>query len=243
MAFAAITLGGIIGSFLTMASYRLPMGESWNGRSRCKNCQQTIKARHLIPIASWLLARGKSGCCGQRISGRYPAIEILTIISFLIIFFTNGLIINAAFLILLACLLILIVVIDFENQIILDSLNIALAISGLAYAFWHGDTVLYNLLAGIVLGSIAYLSAIFMDKWLGRESLGGGDIKFLAAAGIWTGLSVLPWLLILGGMIGIILGLIWQKIKKSAVFPFGPALCAALFILVIWRDWFAALLS
>lgn len=238
---AVFCLGLIIGSFLTMASWRLPRKMPWTGRSKCV-CGQDIKNIFLVPVLGWVLQQGRAACCGNKIPIRYPLIELTTGLIYAFIACRYGFTVEALLLLIFSAILILMIIIDLEHQLLLDSLNIALAANALLWIVAQNGNVMLNGLAGLFLAAVAYATALGVEKFMKKEALGGGDIKFMFVAGLWLGWALIPWFFILSGIAGIIFGVLWKSFLKQAVFPFGPALCTALFILVTGRDWFLMLL-
>lgn len=242
-----IVLGLILGSFIGMASWRLPLRESWSGRSRCPACKRQLTAFDLIPVLSYFLARGRC-TCGAKISPRYPIIETATAILCAITLAKFGLTWTGALGLLFVMLLMLIVVIDWEHFIIPDRLVIILFLMGLLWR-WAREGVWYapflGVGAGVMLFLTAFLAAFIVERMNETESLGGGDLKLLFAAGAWVGFPSIPILLFLSGIYGVLFYLLWKKINLPAqqsadvpfgAFPYGPAICAAMFTCVMLED-------
>ncbi len=247
-------LGAILGSFIGMASYRWPRKESWGGRSKCPTCGRTLGVADLVPIVSWFFARAKC-TCGAPISARYPVIEAATALLSALVLAEFGWTIAGALAVVLVVLVMLIIVIDWENFIIPDKLVIILFLVGLVWRWQVEGTWLAPLLglgAGVMLFLTAFLAAFIVERINETESLGGGDLKLLFAAGPWVGFQILPLLLILSGVFGILFYLLWRKInlpaKQSAdvpfgAFPYGPAICAAMLACVLLEQWVLKLFS
>lgn len=250
-------IGLCLGSFATALSWRLPRGESILyadkkkkdgkfSRSRCPSCKNDLAVRDLVPVLSWLYYRGKCRRCGAKIGARYPLIELgcgALCIAFALRF---GITPPLAALMMLAPAIVAIIAIDLEHYIIPDALNIALAVFGVLAFILAGlgadDMRAYimeyapRMLAGVLIyGGMAWgLRAIF--GWLmKREPLGLGDVKFFAAAGLWLGFELLPAFLMISGVGGIVLGLIWRAATGSREFPFGPSLVLAFTVCLLWR--------
>ncbi len=223
-----IMLGLCIGSFLNVVISRLPDGTSLAmPPSSCPVCKNRIKFYDNIPVVSFLVLRGSCRYCGSKISWQYPIIEIITGVLFGYLYIRSGYTLNLLFDFIFVSVLICVFMIDLKHEIIPDSLNLFLGISGLAMVFMTSDLSLantgYGFLAG---GGILFLIALV-------GPMGGGDIKYMAAAGIWLGLfpTILSVLLafILGGGIGILLIITKVKGRKDYV-PFGPFLVMGSFI-------------
>lgn len=250
-------IGLCLGSFATALAWRLPRGESVLyadkdkkdgkfSRSRCPSCKNDLAVRDLVPVFSWLYYRGKCRQCGAKIGARYPLIELACgalCVAFALRF---GITPPLAALMMLAPAIVAIIAIDLEHYIIPDALNITLAVTGVlafalaapgapdvsAYFTAHAPQMA---IGAAIYGGVAWgLRAAF--GWLmKREPLGLGDVKFFAAAGLWLGFELFPAFLMLSGIGGIVLGLIWRVATGSREFPFGPALVLAFTICLLWR--------
>jgi len=240
--------GSLIGSFIGMASYRLPRKQSWAGRSKCPGCARTLGVLDLIPILSYFLHRGRCRQCDAKISARYPAIEIVTAILSALVLAQFGWTLLSVLGLIFVLLLMLIIVIDWETFIIPNQLVLILFLVGLAWR-WARDGAWYapflGIGTGVMLFLTAFLAAFIVERINETESLGGGDLKLLFTGGPWVGFPMLPVLLILSGLYGVLFYLLWKKMdmpaKQSAdvpfgAFPYGPAICAAMFTCVIIED-------
>lgn len=230
-------LGLSVGSFITLASWRMPRGESIVlPPSRCPACTKTLGVRDLVPVLSWLCARGKCRHCGIKIHWRYPALELATVTAFLFIYAQYGFAPQALALALMATLLLIMIAVDFEHYIIPDTINIGLFLLGVAYGLLIGTSwqqMLTGTLLGLTLGLALRYGYYFLRK---REGLGLGDVKFFAAAGVWLGLEPFVAFLFFSGAFGVATALAWRALGQGERFPFGPALAAALFLCVAWPD-------
>jgi prepilin signal peptidase PulO-like enzyme (type II secretory pathway) len=225
-------LGLVFGSFATALCHRLPRGlPIVNDRSRCPHCRTTLGAVDLLPVFSWLLSRGRCRHCGEPISWRYPVIEAVMAALFLLAWWrSEGDLIVAALLALTALGLVVIVVVDLEEGIIPDAVLLGLLPLAVAWR-WRVDADWLDAGLGAALGFLLTLAVrIGFRAWRRKEGLGLGDVKFLGVAGIYVGLSGLGGFLLLSGLLGLVLGLGWRWSGRGAVFPFGPALCAALLL-------------
>jgi len=229
---AAFLAGACLGSFINVLIHRLPREEESIVRpgSRCPACGRPIKPWENIPILSFLFLRGKCAGCGNRISWRYPAVELLTAVGFALIAWGDGigfpLLRDAVFF----SLLVPIVFIDIDHRIIPDELSLGGLMAGLALAFLPGGAWRQSLLGAVVGGGILYATAALYEKATGREGMGGGDVKLLAMIGAFLGWKGAVLTIFLGSLLGVAGG-VWAMRKgqeglKTAI-PFGPYLCVA----------------
>ncbi len=233
----AALLGLLLGSFASLIVYRWPRGEPVvTGHSRCTNCGHDLGVTDLIPVVSYALSRGKCRYCKVAISARYPIIEIIMAILFLLALVAAGPGLRTIILCLLAVGLVIITFIDLEFQIIPDEASLALAGTGIAYHALS-DTRIDTFIsagAGALAGfAIAWLLRIAFQRMKGREALGFGDVKFFAVAGLWTGINGLADFMMISGLAGIVFAAAWRWRGGDAVFPFGPALAAGLYTVVL----------
>jgi leader peptidase (prepilin peptidase) / N-methyltransferase len=231
-------IGAVVGSFLTLASYRIPRNENIvTGRSRCPVCQNNLGVRDLIPLLSWLKYKAACRQCGTKISIRYPLIELATAVAFAIIYLQQGISPYAFILMGLAAGLILMIAVDLEHYIIPDSVHFWLAFLALAklilvpgvWSDWI--TALAGTLVGLGIGLLMHYGYYALRK---RHGLGLGDVKFFAVAGLWLGAIGLIPFFVLAGLLGIAHGMLWKKLGKGPMFPFGPSLAVSLFLCVVF---------
>lgn len=244
-----IPLGLCLGSFATAMIARIPAGKSWIAssskleRSACPHCGHTLSVLDLIPLLSWLCLRGKCRYCRHKIGSRYPAIELVTLLFCLAAYTSWGLSAFGIILIFAVPFIIAMIVIDIEHMILPDQLQIILYGMGLVaiVAEWYAsagrsgflETLGMALASSFIFFLLAWLLAKGGKFFLKREALGMGDVKFFAVAGLWLGIINLPAFLILAGAGGVIMGLYWKFILKKQLFPFGPALISACFLLLL----------
>ena len=246
----AALLGAVLGSFLNCAAGRLAKEESFlHGRSRCPVCGHPLGAADLVPVLSWLLLGGKCRYCRAKISPRYVLTELcfaaLTVLCLLRFDLT---ILCLRYWIFLCCLFCLSLV-DLEARIIPNgALLIAVGAWGLAepFLFRSWTAVLGHLTAGAVyLGGLLLLSLV-MDRLLGRESLGGGDIKLFGVVGLYLGLLPTMFALILACVLGLAANLPRQSGRREP-FPFGPWIAAAAALTLFCGDplvlWYLGLMG
>ena len=231
--FFILAVGLTFGSFVTLASYRLPRSEDIVIKpSRCPKCDTKLQFFDLWPVLSWVLTHGKCRHCHIPVSVRYPLTEIATASMFLLVYFCYGLTIHSALLALLWVALMVMIVVDLEHYIIPDQVHYVLLPFGLGYQLYSGtsfDDVLRGFLFGAGIGLALHYGYRHLRK---KEGLGFGDVKFFAIAGIWLGFRPFIPFLFFSGIFGVITGLVWRALKKGPIFPFGPALAVALYACV-----------
>lgn len=232
----AVLLGLVFGSFASAMTYRIPRHVSWvSQRSACPSCGHALGFPDLIPLFSWVFLRGRCRHCRAAIGWRYPAIELATLALCLLVFGFYGF--SWAALVLMAAMpfLVALAAIDLEYMILPDQLNIILGALGLVFVAVSGQPVLYAVLAGVFYAGLVFAVGWVLTKILKKDALGFGDVKFFAAAGIWLGIALLPVFLILSGVFGVGIGIVWKYILKKDIFPFGPALIASLVACMVFH--------
>ncbi|WP_430793435.1 prepilin peptidase [Azonexus hydrophilus] len=255
-------LGLCVGSFLNVVIYRLPkmMEQDWQlqcaelrgetpstatpfnlarPRSRCPHCGHSISALENIPLLSYLLIlRGKCSACGARISLRYPLVEILTgaLSAYAVWHFGPG--ITAVGAMLLIWALIALTFIDLDTQLLPDSITLPLLWLGLAFNLESTYTDLPSAVIGAMAGYLALWSVFWLFKLAtGKEGMGYGDFKLLAALGAWLGWQMLPAIILLSSVVGALAGIlliILARHGRNVPIPFGPYLAAAGLIALFW---------
>jgi leader peptidase (prepilin peptidase)/N-methyltransferase len=211
-------------------------------RSRCPHCGHTITALQNIPIVSFLLLRGKCTACGQSISWRYPIVELSTGILSVIVIWHFGPSAAGFAALGLTWTLIALAVIDFDKQILPDVVTLPLIWVGLLLNLYLDP--LFTPLRSAVIGAIAgYLSlwAVFHIFRLltGKEGMGYGDFKLFAAFGAWLGWQDLPLIILLASLVGAVTGItaiIVLGRDRHLPIPFGPFLCAAAWIALLYGN-------
>ena len=234
-------MGIFIGSFLNVCIYRIPYNQSIVAPgSHCYNCSTPLKPFDLIPIISYVFLRGKCRYCGSHISIRYPMVELLTGIIFLLLFYKYSFSIMYYFLIALVCILLCIAFIDYDHLIIPDELILFGFVLGLMYKlvlyFFNLQYIkpIYSLLGILVGGGLFLLIAI-----ISKGGMGGGDIKLMGMLGFWFGwkdillISLLSF--IIGSLVSIFLLLMKFKNRKDAI-PFGPFIIISTFIVLFFSE-------
>jgi leader peptidase (prepilin peptidase)/N-methyltransferase len=229
----------IIGSFLGVLIRRLPAGEPvMLDRSRCEACRRVLSPRDLVPIASYLLLRGRCRVCGAKIAPFHLAVEFAAIAVAAI----SGAICPDGATLCATCglgwTLLALGWIDWRAFILPDALTLPLVLAGLAATFWLQPETLTAHAAAAALGYLLFRAIAWGYRRLrGRDGLGEGDAKLMAAAGAWVGLTALSSVLLGGALLTLAAGLIsalWRGrgLRATTRLPFGPGLCAALWI--VW---------
>ena len=262
----------MIGSFLNVVIYRLPlmMQRDWHEqcddlskepapdlpegkfnlvvpRSRCPSCGAPIKAWQNIPVLSYLLLGAHCSNCRQSISVRYPLVETLTAILAAICAWHFGFGWEALMAIGLTCVLVVISLIDFDHQIIPDSIVMPLLWVGLTMSLFHplagADTLFISpqdAIVGAVAGYLSLWSVYQLFKLVtGKEGMGYGDFKLLAALGAWLGWQALPTIILMSAVVGAVIGIaliVFRGRDRQIPIPFGPYLAAAGWIVMLWGE-------
>ena len=231
-------LGLVFGSFVSALSYRYPNGISvMKGRSFCPKCKHQISWYDNIPLLSFLLLGGKCRSCKRHISWRYPAIELITALGFMLIGMTfQGTTLQGAYSIFIFLILELIFIIDLEHQIIPDSfIFLGLFLSLVFSLVTNHQSPITNLFSGFLAASLLMLIHLFTR---GR-GMGLGDVKFAVLGGMIVALNLsLIWLFLAfltGGFIGIIL-ILGKKAGLKDKIAFGPFLVISIPITLIWGE-------
>lgn len=237
-------IGAIIGSFLNVCIYRMPRAKSIvSPGSRCVNCGAPIKWYENIPLLSYLLLKGKCSSCKKPISIRYFIVELLTAVMFTLLFAKFGLTLDLLFLLILACGLIVATFIDFEYQLIPDSVSFGGLAIGLLSGVLKGSFL--NSLAGALIGAISIYLTGAVGKIIFRKKLkeinedsamGFGDVKFLAMIGAFLGWQKVLLVFFLAPFFGAAVGIILKVKYKMETIPYGPYLSLAAVIVMLWGD-------
>lgn len=217
--------GLVMGSFMTVVAHRVPRGESIVGpRSRCPGCGTTIAAYDNIPVVSWLLLRGRSRCCGERISARYPLTELaLGLLYALTVLVLWGDPAEIALGLVFVSVLVVVTVTDLERRIIPNAVLLWGAAAGLAIlAATDASKLPEHVGAGLAAGGLLLLAALAYPRGMGM-----GDVKLAAVMGLFLGRAVGPALLVAllaGSLVGIGLMLRHGAGARKTAIPFGPFL-------------------
>jgi leader peptidase (prepilin peptidase)/N-methyltransferase len=251
---SAFVLGLVIGSFLNVVIYRLPIMLDREWRAQAAEvlatplpAQAPIKAWQNIPLVSWLALRGRCAACATRISVRYPLVELTTGVLSLIVAWHFGFGASALCALLVTWTLIALTGIDIDHQLLPDSLTLTLMWAGLLAAIFVGPA------QGVALpvspqDAIIGAGAGYLSLWLvyhlfklvtGKEGMGYGDFKLFAALGAWLGWKLLPLIILLSAATGAVLGILMILLRgrdRAAPMPFGPYLAAAGWLAMMYGD-------
>ena len=255
----------MIGSFLNVVIHRLPimLEREWQAeyhsyfapdeeavaperynlmvpRSACPHCGHTITALENIPLLSWLWLKGRCRDCQAPISARYPLVELLTALLSVAVamVITPGWGTLAA--LLLTWVLVALTFIDLDKMLLPDQLTLPLLWGGLLFNLAGGFAPLADAVIGAMAGYLVLWSLYWAFKLLtGKEGMGYGDFKLLAALGAWLGWQALPIILLLSSLVGAVIGIsliALQKHHQGKPIPFGPYLAIAGWIALLWGD-------
>jgi len=234
IAVALFSFGLCIGSFANVCIHRLPKKESVVFPvSHCTACSAPVRPFDNIPVLSYLILGGKCRDCKNSISAIYPIIEVITALLILAGFFKFGLTFDFLVYLVLAPALVIITAIDIEHQIIPDVITLPGIVLGLA-AGSYSIGILNSFLGFLLGGGLFYLLAVFSNG-----GMGGGDIKYIAAAGALVGWQKVLLIIFIGAFLGSFVGLfqmfIQKKTRKSLI-PFGPFLAVATLITLFYGN-------
>lgn len=240
LAFAFI-YGMVLGSFTNVCIYRIPEKISlWAPPSTCPGCGYQIKWYDNIPVISYILLGGKCRKCKTAISMQYPMVEMLSGFIVALIYLKLGLSYDVLFLSAIVVVLITIAAIDFKTMIIPNGTVIALIIIGglytLARIIFPSEFVLPITWLEALIGFFAASVPLFIVAVLSKGGMGGGDIKLMAAAGLFLGWKGILVAMITGSLIGAIVSLTliaMKKKKRKDMIPFGPFLCLGILVAAI----------
>jgi leader peptidase (prepilin peptidase)/N-methyltransferase len=261
----ALALGLCIGSFLNVVIHRLPkmMEREWREqcaelagkpaapaaegrynllvpRSACPACSHRITALQNIPILSWLALRGKCAACGARIAARYPLVELAAGLIGAYAAWRYGPTLAALAAAAFGWALLSLALIDLDTQLLPDDITLPLLWAGLLVNF--GGTLVP--LGTAVIGAVAGYLALWLVYWAfklatGKEGMGHGDFKLLAAIGAWLGWQKLPLVILLASVVGAAVGIalmVFARHAREKPIPFGPYLAAAGLIALFWGE-------
>lgn len=263
LALLAALLGLFVGSFLNVVIHRLPlmMEREWHvqaaelrgeeapdmprlnlaaPRSRCPHCGHLISALENIPLVSYLILRGRCRHCKAPISPRYPAVEALTALLSGYAAWHFGFTFAALGALVFIWALIALSFIDLDTQLLPDSLTLPLLWLGLALNLRETYAALPVAVIGAMAGYLSLWSVYWLFKLMtGKEGMGYGDFKLLAAIGAWLGWKVLPFTILASSAVGAVVGIVLivaARHGRNVPIPFGPYLAAAGVIALFWGD-------
>lgn len=247
-------IGLAVGSFLNVVIHRLPlmMEREWAAqcaelagqaptsadpltlsvpRSRCPSCGHAITALQNIPLLSWAMLRGRCSACRTPISMRYPLVELLTGVLSAACAITFGSTLLLAGALVFVWALIALTFIDLDTQLLPDSITLPLVWAGLLLNLVGGFTDLPSAVAGAIIGYLVLWSVYWAFKLVtGKDGMGYGDFKLLAAIGAFLGWQMLPVVILLSSLVGASVGIamiIFRSHGRNVPIPFGPYLAAA----------------
>lgn len=250
----SVIFGLLFGSFLNVVIYRLPkiMQQEWyqqchhlmgtvaeptekmtlsTPRSACPNCKHRISALENIPVISYLFLKGQCKHCHTSISIRYPLIELLTATLAGLVSWQFGYTTTTLFAWVLTFALIALTFIDFDTQLLPDDITLPLLWIGLLFNLKDGFTDLSSAVIGAMIGYLSLWSIYWLFKLItGKEGMGYGDFKLLAALGAWFGWQLLPAIILLSSVCGAVIGIgliVFTKRGRETPMPFGPFLALA----------------
>lgn len=255
----------MIGSFLNVVIHRLPimLEREWQAeylsyfnpetqpqqeerynlmvpRSACPHCGHAITAMENIPLLSWLWLKGRCRECQAPISARYPLVELLTALLSLVVAATFPPGWGLLAVLLLTWVLVALTFIDLDKMLLPDQLTLPLLWGGLLFNLAGGFVPLADAVIGAMAGYLVLWSLYWAFKLLtGKEGMGYGDFKLLAALGAWLGWQALPIVLLLSSLIGAIIGIsliLLRNHHQGKPIPFGPYLAIAGWIALLWGD-------
>lgn len=273
----AAIVGLCVGSFLNVVIHRLPkmMEREWRAqceelsgaspsraagtperynlivpRSRCPACSHAITAFENIPLLSYAFLRGKCSACGARIGLRYPVVEFCGGVLAAYCAARYGLAAAALGAMLFGWSMLALAAIDADTQLLPDDITLPLLWAGLLFNLSGTFAPLPSALIGAVAGYLALWSVYWLFRIAtGKEGMGYGDFKLLAAIGAWLGWQALPLVILLSSVVGAVVGILLMTIAKRArdnPIPFGPYLAAAGVIAMLWgpqiTQWYLPLL-
>lgn len=257
-----------IGSFLNVVIYRLPnmMQYTWYHECRefladevanikpkeitaitlskpdstCPKCQHKIRFYENIPVISWLFLRGKCSECANKISIRYPMVEMATMLLSLVVAAHFGPTAQALWALLLTWCLVSLTMIDFDHMLLPDQITLPLLWIGLLININGTFTTLNDAVIGAAVAYMSLYSVFWLFKLVtGKEGMGFGDFKLFAVFGAWLGWQLLPLLILMASVVGAIVGIalmLFKNLQKDQGIPFGPYIAIAGWITMLWGE-------
>ncbi len=244
----AFIYGIVLGSFLNVLIYRIPNKENFTTeRSHCMTCGTKIKWYDLIPVFSYIFLRGRCRSCKSKISVQYPIVEGLNGLLYVIIFIVRGITLDSVLIAFVTSIFIVISVIDWRTYEIPFGLNIVIFVLaviriGIKPEGWIGHLIGFVAVSGFML-----ICLIIGRMIKGVDAFGGGDIKLMAAAGLFAGWKCVILAFLIGCVLGAVIHSIRMKLTDAdRVLAFGPYLCVGLFISILFGnniiDWYLGML-
>ena len=264
----AAMLGLLVGSFLNVVIHRVPkmLEREWAQqaaelrgeppvdagrydllvpRSQCPACGHRIRAIENVPLVSWLLQRGRCTACGTAIPLRYPIVELATALLCAIAIAHFGFTAAGLGAVVLTCFLIALAFIDFDTQLLPDSMTLPLLWVGLMFNLWEVFAPLHAAVVGAIAGYLSLWSLYWLFRLAtGKEGMGYGDFKLFAAIGAWFGWTALPAVILLASVVGAVVGItlmLATRRGREVPIPFGPYLAGAGLLALYFRTPLASL--
>ncbi|MBK8814485.1 MAG: prepilin peptidase [Methylococcaceae bacterium] len=265
-AFIVTLVGLLVGSFLNVVIYRLPvmMQRNWQQEckdylgladehrtdaepfnlvfplSRCPSCSAAIKPYQNIPVVSYIFLQGKCANCAHPIALRYPLIEAFTALTSFMVAWHFGYSLQTLFALLLTWSLIALSFIDIDHQLLPDTITLPVLWIGLLLSIFGLFTQSHDSIIGAIAGYLLLWTVYKVFKCLtGKEGMGYGDFKLLALFGAWLGWQSLPLIIFLSSLVGSIIGIsliLFSRHDRNKPIPFGPYLAAAGWIALLWGN-------
>ena len=266
MIIASGSLGLIVGSFLNVVIYRVPimLHRSWTRdckehlepgtqdtevtdtynlltpTSRCPKCDHRISALENIPVLSYLLLKGRCSGCNTKIPVRYPVVEISTAILSVITALHFGYSLQTLAALAFTWTMIPLFLIDFDTQLLPDTITLPLLWAGLILSLFNLFVDSQTSIIGAVAGYLSLWTIYQLFKLVtGKEGMGFGDFKLLAAIGAWLGWQVLPVVILFSSVVGAVIGItliLFKGRDHNLPMPYGPFLAAAGWITLLWGN-------
>ena len=243
--------GLVMGSFLNCLAWRMTHGESvMEGRSHCTSCGHVLAPIDLVPVLSWVMTKGRCRYCSAPVSVRYPLTEVLCATIYVSIVARYGVTLEALQYVVFASILFVLSLTDLDEYVIPNVTIVAAICCRLVYLVVSSLVLGTDLMSGLVESLIGFAAVggsmlvltLVMDFLLGKESLGGGDIKLLAVAGLYFGWQRCLFLVMVACVIGLVFGLISQRSQESHaddtiasghLIPWGPAIAISCWITML----------
>ena len=261
--FISVLLGLCFGSFLNVVIYRVPRRthQEWTSQSRawleleeelpaesapgivktpsyCPSCKTPIKAWHNVPVVGFLVLRGKCSACGEPISFRYPLVEVLTAVLTTAVLWKFDVTPEGLWAVGFTWTLIVLAFIDLDHQILPDNMTLTLLWAGLCLSLFNVYVDPAASITGALAGYLFLWSVYHIFRLVtGKEGMGYGDFKLLAAMGAWMGWKVLPLIMLVSAVAGSVVGvslILLSRHERDKPIPYGPYLAVAGWIALMW---------
>lgn len=234
-----IVIGLVIGSFLNVCIYRIQKHVSiLKPRSHCPNCKHQLKIWENIPVLSYLLLRGKCSNCNIKISSRYPLVEILTSLVFVVIYYNFDISVETFSLIVFFSIVIIITFIDIDVQLIPNNLLIISILPIIAFMLFSPSNSYLSHINGAILLALLFLIIGYFGKLIYKvDSMGMGDVKYAAVIGLLLGWQkgILAFIIaFFSAAVIIVIVSMYKKLSRKQRIPFGPFLSIGCFVAFFW---------